>query len=173
MSAEMLARLAPKIVNLGSFGYGHGDLTPLDLAGALAGLPPGPYYLSRVAWIDDIASWQRLIDEVQSRLRRGSPCGCPNWEGVIALAVAEYCWPPSCRDCAGRGEIKKKEYYGVCMACHGSGYGRVPIASLADNCGVSSEEWKRTWAPRYEKVYRLCCGWGATVLEHLRERLSD
>jgi len=38
------------------------------------------------------------------------------------------------------GEITKKEYYGVCAACNGSGYGRVPLASLADACGVSAQQ---------------------------------
>lgn len=163
-----MAFLAPKIVSLDSLGAGYGELKPLDLAAALAGLPAGPYYLSRVAWVDDIASWQRLIDEIQARLRVGF-----DWEGVIALAAAEYCWPPSCGACAGRGEIKKKEYYGECLACNGSGYGRVPIARLADNCGVSSEEWKRVWASRYERAFRVVSGWGSTVLEHLAMRLKD
>lgn len=168
-SAESLARLAPKIVSLSSEASGHGDLKPLDLAAALSGLSPGPYYLARVAWIDDVASWRRLCEEVKTRLR----LKCESWEGVIALAVAEYCWPPSCSACAGRGEIKKKDYFGVCMACNGSGYGRVPIASLADNCGVSSEEWRRVWAGRSERVYRLVSGWGSEVLSHLHRRLAD
>lgn len=167
-SAESLARLAPKIVSLESQASGFGDLKPLDLAGALAGLPPGPYLLARVAWIDDVAGWRELVAEVKTRLRVGV-----DWEGVIALAAAEYCWPPGCSACFGRGGIKKKEYYGECMACHGSGYGRVPLASLADACGVSGEEWKRTWVSRYERVYRLVSGWGSTVLEHLRERLGE
>lgn len=169
-SPESLARLAPKIVNLTSVGRATdtGGLLTLDLAGALAGLPAGPYLLARVAWIDDIAGWRELVGEVKARLRVGA-----DWEGVIALAAAEYAWPPSCRECFGRGEIKKKEYYGVCAACHGSGYGRVPLASLADACGVSSEEWKRVWAGRYERVFRLVSGWGSEVLSHLNRRLED
>lgn len=169
-SAESLARLAPHIVNLASVGRAtdSNGLMTLDLAGALAGLPPGPYLLARVAWVDDLASWRGLIDEVQARLRVGF-----DWEGVIALAVAEYVWPPGCSTCFGRGEIKKKEYYGECMKCHGSGYGRMPLASLADACGVSGEEWKRTWASRYERVYRLVSGWGSEVLSHLNRRLDD
>lgn len=167
-SAELLARLAPKVVNLTSLGAGHGDLKPLDLAGALAGLPPGPYLLARVAWVDDLASWRGLIEEVKTRFRVRM-----DWEGVIALAAAEYCWPPGCSQCFGRGEIKKKEYYGGCPACHGSGYGRVPLASLADSCGVSGEEWKRVWASRYERVFRLVSGWGSEVLSHLHRKLGD
>ena len=166
--ARSLARLAPKIVQLESLGSGFGDLKPLDLAAALAGLPAGPYALARVAWIDDVAGWRELIEEARRRVQAGM-----DWEGVIALAVAEYCWPPSCRECFGRGEIKKKEYYGECMACNGSGYGRVPLASLADSCGVSGEEWKRVWAGRYERVYRLVSGWGSEVLSHLNQRLGD
>ncbi len=68
-SAESLARLAPKIVSLTSLGFGHGELKPLDLAAALAGLPPGPYALARVAWVDDRAGWRELVDEVEARLR--------------------------------------------------------------------------------------------------------
>lgn len=168
ISAEALSRLAPKIVSFESLGSGFGDLKPLDLAAALAGLPAGPYALARVAWVDDRASWGGLLDAVKNRLEVGS-----SWEGVIALGAAEYCWPPSCGTCAGRGEIKRKEYYGVCMACNGSGYGRVPIASLADNCGVSAEDWKRVWANRYERVFRLVSGWGAEVLSHLHRKLGD
>lgn len=168
VSAEVLARLAPKITSLESRGSGFGDLKPLDLAAALAGLPAGPYALARVAWVDDVAGWRELNGLVQARLRVGT-----SWEGVIALAVAEYCWPPGCGTCAGRGEIKKKEYYGECLACNGSGYGRVPIASLADNCGVSAEDWKRVWSGRYERVFRLVSGWGSEVLSHLNRRLSD
>ncbi|MGH7534627.1 MAG: hypothetical protein ACREMG_03475 [Gemmatimonadales bacterium] len=167
-SAEVLARLAPKIVSLTSQASGHGDLKPLDLAAALAGLEAGPWALAQVAWIDDRSSWRELVAEVKTRLRVSAA-----WEGVIALAVAEYCWPPSCGECFGRGEIKKKQYYGGCPACNGSGYGRVPLGSLADACGVSREEWRRVWARRYERVFRLCLGWGSEVLSHLNRRLSS
>lgn len=177
-SAETLARLAPKISCLTSLGSGFGELKPLDLAGALAGLPAGPYALARVAWVDDRAGWQALIEHVGAALvaarypMTGHPQGAP-LRGVIALAAAEYCWPPGCQTCAGRGKIKKQDYYGECMACNGSGYGRVPLASLADNCGVSGEEWRRVWSARYERVYRLCSGWGSEVLSHLHRRLSE
>lgn len=167
-SAELLARLCPKIVSLTSQASGHGDLKPLDLAAALAGLPAGPWALAQVAWIDDRAGWRELTGLVLARLRVGA-----SWEGVIALGVAEYCWPPCCQSCAGRGKITKKEYYGVCACCNGSGYGRIGSSVLADQCGVSGEEWKRTWAGRYERVYRLVSGWGSEVLLHLNRRLSD
>lgn len=169
-SAESLARLAPKIVNLASVGRATdtNGLMTLDLAGALAGLPAGPWALAQVAWLDDRSTWRELIELVEGRLKVDV-----GWRAVIALAAAEYCWPPGCSQCHGRGEIKRKEYYGECMACHGSGYGRMPLASLADSCGVSGEEWKRVWAGRYERVYRLVSSWGSEVLSHLNRRLVD
>jgi len=106
-SAEILARLAPKIVSLDSQTSGYGDLKPLDLAAALSGLPAGPYALARVAWVDDVAAWRGLVKEIKIRLRVK-----PDWEGVIALAAAEYCWPPSCRECFGRGRSRKKSTTG-------------------------------------------------------------
>lgn len=165
-SAKLLARLAPKISSM-SPSSGHGDLQPLDVAAALAGLSAGPYALARVAWVDDRTGWRNLMRLVQCRLGVGG-----NWDGVIALAVAEFCWPPHCGDCAGRGEINKKEYFGVCQTCRGSGYGRVPIASLADNCGVTGKEWGRIWAGRYERVHRLVSAWGSEALSHLNRRLG-
>lgn len=91
-SAETLARLAPKIVSLESQASGFGDLKPLDLAAALAGLPPGPYALARVAWVDDRTSWQALTEEVGRRLKVNS-----GWNGVIALAAANIASPRGAR----------------------------------------------------------------------------
>lgn len=173
MTPEILARLCPKIADLGSRG-GLPELTALDVAAALAGLAPGPYHLARLAWVDDHRAEPDLVralcDEVSPPRRPGMGAGRP-YLAALALAIAEYAWPPRCHECEGHGVLwtpKPKH----CTGCHGSGSGRWSERQMAEAVGVSVAEWREVWRGRYERAYRCVSGWGSEVASHLHRRLG-
>ncbi len=90
--------LAPKVAALDSGGRGGTpELTPLDVAAALAGLPPGPYHLACLAWVDDHRAEPDLVralcHAVSPPMPPGTGEGRP-YLAALALAIAEYGWPP-------------------------------------------------------------------------------
>ena len=163
--AELLARLAPEVARFDPGTSTSPDtLRNLDLAAALA---PGPYYLARVAWIDDRHHWQDLIGLVVEQL--GAKPGAV-WLAVIEMAVAAFCWPPLCRCCAGHGSTRTGR---VCVMCNGSGKGKELVARLTSICGVTAGDWRWVWAGRYERAYRLAAAWGDEAIAHFSRRLGN
>lgn len=173
MTPEILARLCPKVATLDARGGGGiPELTPLDVAAALAGLAPGPYHLARLAWVDDHRAESDLVQALSlavSPPRR--PEDRPPWLGALALAIAEYCWPPRCGECEGHGVVWTPKP-GACLGCHGTGRGRWTEEKMAEAVGVDREAWRRVWRGRYERAYRCVSGWGSEVMSHLTRRLG-
>lgn len=176
MSAELLARLNPKITSYHARG-GLPELTPLDIAAALAGAPPNAQRTALAAFAG--FSEPLLPGLVEARLRRlaryegwkGCDDGTDRLRRIARIAVSEYCDPPRCGACEGRAIIYAPLPRN-CVACNGSGYGRVRAWQLCDAIGVSLNEWKGAWRYRYDRAYGIVSGWGTEALAHLSRRLS-
>ncbi|MGI8425030.1 MAG: hypothetical protein ACR2M4_00190 [Actinomycetota bacterium] len=138
MSAELLARLNPKITSYHARG-GIPELTPHDIAAGLAGAPKNAQRTALAAF----AGFPEplLPGLVEARLWR-----LANAEGwyappeqvrrIARIAVWEYCEPPRCGECEGRMIVYTPQP-GKCEACNGSGYGRIRASQLCDVLGVS------------------------------------
>lgn len=176
MSAELLARLNPKTLSLSPMGRGGlPELTPLDIAAALAGAHPSAQRTALAAF----AGFPEplLPGLVEARLWRlakaeGWRASAEQVRRVAKLAVMEYCEPPRCGGCEGRAIVYTPQPTN-CEACNGSGYGRLRASQLCDAVGVSLNEWKGTWRYRYDRAYGIVSGWGSEALTHLRRRLSE
>lgn len=174
MSAELLARLNPKITSYSARG-GIPELTPLDIAAALAGAPRNAQRTALAAF----AGFPEPLLPGLVETRLGRLADAEGWrvdEGrmrkIAKLAVWEYCEPPRCWECEGR-RIVYTPQPGNCEACNGSGYGRLRASQFCDAIGVSLGEWKGVWRYRYDRAYAIVSGWGSTALAHLHRRLSD
>ncbi|MGH8569261.1 MAG: hypothetical protein ACREXU_14950 [Gammaproteobacteria bacterium] len=174
-SADLLARLNPKITSYGARG-GIPELTPLDIAAGLAGAPQNAQRtaLAAFAGFPDPC----LPGLIEARLvRLAKHEGWRGWEGtdrlrqIARIAVSEYCEPPRCLACEGRA-IVYAPLPGNCLACNGSGYGRLRATQMCDAIGVSLSEWKAAWRYRYDRAYAIVAGWGSEALSHLARRLS-
>lgn len=173
MSAELLARLNPKVTSYRP-GGGIPELTPQDIAAGLAGAHPN---VQRTA----LAAFARFHEPllpglVEARLRRlakaeGWRASDERLQRIAKIAVWEYCDPPMCEGCEGRAIIYEPQPV-QCLACNGIGYGRLQAAQICDAIGVSLREWKATWRCRYDRAYGIVAGWGSEALSHLAKRLS-
>lgn len=174
MSAELLARLQPKITSYRP-GVGIPELTPLDIAAALAGAPQNAQRTALAAF----AGFPEplLPGLVEARLWRLAKqegwTGCADrLRRCAAIAVREYCEPPRCGECEGRAIVYTPQPAN-CEACNGSGYGRLRAAQLCDTIGVSLNQWKGEWRYRYDRAYGIISGWGSEAIQHLARRLGD
>ncbi|MDQ3565727.1 MAG: hypothetical protein M3436_16985 [Pseudomonadota bacterium] len=199
-AAESLARLNPKIQSFISRGGGFNALTPLDIAAGLAGAPQNaqrtalaafagfpepllPGLVEARLWrLAKLEGWKnsREVDsgEVDSESAVHYPlatshCFSERIRRIAALAVWEYCEPPRCGECQGRMIVYAPQP-GTCLACNGSGYGRLRASVLCDAIGVSLGEWRRgAWRYRYNRAYSIVSGWGSEALAHLHRRLNE
>lgn len=175
-TTELLARLQPNITSYRP-GGGIPELTPLDIAAGLAGAPP---YAQRTALAAFAGFPEPLLPGlVEARLMRlAKHEGWKGWEEtgrlnrIARAAVWEYCEPPRCGGCEGRGVIYAPQPRN-CEGCNGSGYGRLSASRLCDAIGLSLGEWKAAWRYRYDRAYGIVAGWGSEALQHLARRLSD
>ena len=176
MSAELLARLQPKITSYRP-GGGIPELTPLDIAAALAGAHPNAQRTALAAFAG--FNEPLLPGLVEARLSRlAIHEGWKGWGGTDRLnriaraAVSEYCEPPRCGECEGRAIVYTPQP-SSCGACNSSGYGRLRASQLCDAVGVSLGEWKAAWSGRYNRAYSIVSGWGSEALAHMHRRLSE
>lgn len=174
MSAELLARLNPKVTSYHPRG-GLPELTPLDIAAALAGAPQNAQRTALAAF----AGFQepllpRLVEARLWRLGKaeGWRADGDRLRRIAKIAVIEYCEPPRCGECEGRAIVYSPQPSN-CQACNGSGYGRLRASQLCDAIGLSLGEWKAAWRYRYDRAYGIVAGWGSEALSHLRRRLSE
>lgn len=127
MKTEILRMLSPNAIDLLNTGGGFARLTPQDVAGALSGLPDGPYYLGMCVYVADSFSFPHLYREVASM--RGVP------------AKPEALNQVKCSDCNGTGmenhQDEDEEGFEPirCPECDGHGYRDLqPVESVLMLC---------------------------------------
>ena len=178
MNTEILAQLAPRNARMdGAGGGGIVELSPMDIAGGLAGAPIGGQLAVLVAYA---GQWE-FVPELVVRIGRavGRLARADRWKGmtperieVLArFAAHEFCFPPLCAACEGRG-IEWAPEPRDCEECGGSGSGRVSGALVCEALGVEGEEWRGVWRGRYDRSYAIVAGWGSEALSHLARRLG-
>lgn len=177
MNTEILAQLAPRNARLdGVGGGGLPALTPMDIAGGLAGAPVGGQLAVLAAYAEQ---WE-VLPELCSRIGRAVMrlARAERWRGMTPrrvealakLAVREFCAPPLCDGCEGRA-IQWTPEPRDCEECGGSGSGRMPASVVCEALDVEGEEW-RVWRYRYDRSYAIVASWGSEALAHLSRRLG-
>lgn len=93
MKTELLRMLSPDALDMGKVGGGWASLTPQDIAAALAGLDPGPYYLAMSVYVADAIAYSKLYVHVAGM------SGIPKKpEGLKAVSkVCTECGGETCR----------------------------------------------------------------------------
>lgn len=179
MQTEILARLAPGICRLDALGGGRDfdALNSLDIAAGLAGAPVG----GQLAVLAAYAGQLELVPELCVRIGRavGRLARAERWRGMTPervtvlsrMAVREFCAPPLCGACEGRG-IEWAPEPRDCEECGGSGSGRMPGYLVCEALGVEGEEWRRVWEWRYDRAFSICASWSSEALAHLSRRLG-
>lgn len=177
MQTELLAQLAPRNARLdGAGGGGIVELSPMDIAGGLAGAPIG----GQLAVLAAYAGQCEVVPELCARIARAVMrlARAERWRGmtqrrleVLArFAVREFVAPPLCDGCEGRG-IEWTPEPRDCEECGGSGSGRMPGTMVCEALEVEGEEW-RVWGYRYDRAYAICASWSSEALSHLAKRLG-
>ena len=177
MQTEILAQLAPRNARMdGAGGGGVVELSPMDIAGGLAGAPVG----GQLAVLAAYAGQLEVVPELCGRIGRAVMrlARAERWRGMTPgrieilawLAVREFVAPPLCGGCEGRG-IEWAPEPRDCEECGGSGSGRVPGSMVCEALEVGGEEW-RVWGYRYDRSYALVSSWGSEALSHLARRLG-
>jgi hypothetical protein len=177
LNAEIIAQLAPRNARLDAVGGDFGALTPLDIAGGLAGAPKG----GQIAVLAAYAGQWDQVPELCARIGRalGRLARAERWmgmttkrvEALASLAVREFCARPLCGGCEGRG-IQWAPEPGDCEECGGSGSGRMAASLVCEALGVEEEEWRGVWRYRYDRSYAIVAGWGSEALAVLARRLG-
>jgi hypothetical protein len=178
MQTEILAQLAPRNARLdGAGGAGRPELTAMDIAGGLAGAPQG----GQLAVLAAYAGQWEVVPELCGRIGRAVTrlARAERWRGmtprrveVLAkLAVREFCAPPLCGGCEGRG-IEWAPEPCDCEECGGSGSGRVAGSLVCEALEVDEGEWRGEWRYKYDRSYALVASWGSEALSHLARRLG-
>jgi hypothetical protein len=178
MNTEILAQLAPRNARLDGAGAGGiVELSPLDIAGGLAGAPVG----GQLAVLAAYAGQWEGIPELCGRIARAliRHARAERWRGMTrerldilaSFAVHEFCAPPLCIGCEGRA-IQWTPEPRDCEDCGGSGSGRMAAAMVCEALGVEEWEWRRVWRGRYDRAFSICASWGSEALSHLARRLG-
>lgn len=178
MNTEIIAQLAPRICRLDAVGGGgRPELTPLDLAAGLAGAPEG----GQLAVLAAYAGQWDVVPELCERIGRAVMrlARAERWRGMTPrrvealarLAVREFCVPPLCWQCEGRG-IEWVPEPRDCEECGGSGSGRMAGTVVCEALEVEGDEWRRVWRFRYDRAYGIVAGWESEALAHLARRLG-
>jgi hypothetical protein len=178
MNAEILAQIAPRNARLdGAGGRGIVELSPLDLAGGLAGAPKGGQLAVLAAYAgqwDGVPELCGRIGRALVRLARAE-----RWRGMsrervevlVSFAVHEFCAPPLCIGCEGRA-IQWTPEPRDCEECGGVGSGRMAGSVVCEALDVEEGEWRRVWKYRYDRAYAIVASWGSEALSHLARRLG-
>jgi hypothetical protein len=177
MNTEILAQLAPRNARLDGAGGGIPALTPQDIASGLAGAPIG----GQLAVLAAYAGQWEVVPELCGRIGRAVMrlARAERWRGMTprrvealaSLAVREFCAPPLCGGCEGRG-IQWAPEPRDCEECGGSGAGRMSGVLVCEALGVGEGEWRGEWAWRYDRAFGIVSGWGSDAIAHLSRRLG-
>lgn len=179
---KLLARLASHGIDYqgvtgGTPGLG---ITPEDVAGAMQGLDRGAYLLLLRKWVLDTSVQNELFYRVYVAVAGLAadngwkvPKGQEYLRKLARLAVAEIVDPMKCSLCKGRTEIWKRGENKpvVCPKCSGTGYGKITAAERYKTVGIDKRNWERTWADRYEMIYKFVNEWEHEALRAIRRNI--
>ena len=184
---KVLARLAPKtLVPTGEGFGGHVRLEQCDVAYALAGLEAGPAALLRAMWAGDTGegnmralylwAWQEAAKAAVAN-RWDIPIRRELLRTLAARAVDELVYPQliKCRHCGGSGQIQPNQHNpnGDCKPCGNTGQANPSDDDMAAMAGVTVQEWRQVWLPRFQAIYAALLSWHSLGIRHVRSRLTD
>lgn len=171
---ELLSRLSTKVPLYSAAPGGEPRYTMEDVAGALAGLPQGPYQLARVKYCFDPVCITLLRREVEmvvmtwavKRKWRGEDA---LFSSLARLAVEDILSDRRCSKCKGTRYVEQK----VCSLCGGVGMRSMEHKEAASRCRpkLTADAWRMTWAPRYREVLGVLVDWDSRIEGHLYRRL--
>lgn len=169
---ELLSRLSTKCPQMAMAPGGKPRYAMEDIAGALVGLPFGPYSLARVKYCGDERCLGNLQSEALRRMmiiaRRHSWNGKPErFKGCSLVAVDAVLTNSLCRSCKGTGFIRSK----ACVPCGGSGRRDVGHRRASSLSGISEDSWRKTWAARYKELLIDLQRWDDQIEGHLYHKL--
>lgn len=172
---ELLARLSTKCPTYSAAPGGAPRYTMEDIAGALVGLPFGPYSLARVKYCLDARSIPNLRSEIHRTLmmlavREGWKGRAEYYDGIAAMAMDDIVLESRCVECGGTGYRGSK----LCRRCGGRGEVD-PLRSRggARRCHaeIKPEAWKKTWSRRYRTLMQIMFEWDSRIDAHLIKNL--
>lgn len=171
---ELLARLSTKVPLYSAAPGGEPQYTMEDIAGALAGLPSGPYQLARVKYCFDAACVTLLRREVEMAVM--TLAVKHKWRGgddlirsLAWLAVEDVLSDRRCKRCGGTRYFAQRP----CNLCDGVGMRSIGYRQAAARCRpqMTADAWRMTWAARYKEVLNLLVDWDGRIEAHLYARL--
>lgn len=177
---------------------GHGGTTTTDIAALLGGLDREPFLMGMASELGDLRAlkdielvlWERGR-HLSERENWDPPRGQFTVRRMAGVALYEAIDDRRCYVCNGSGEmhISLKDAPGMimaptyravnadacavrCPACVG-GQVRLSGRKKADLAGINKDMWTRTWARRYEPIFRIANGWRQTAAQYLAARIRE
>jgi hypothetical protein len=158
-------------------GRGQAVLTRAEISALMAGLPPEAMDLALAKYTQAEECERRLIATLQVwavglavderwETVRGRPTVC----NMCVAAVYEVVKPNVCACCRGSGRVREQRHARLCLVCNGTGHKALAQRSIAEVCGIPETTWRRTWAGRYERVYRRVNAWDGQVAGALKRQ---
>lgn len=186
-SPAILSRMASKTMIPNGEGFGgFAALSQTDVAHGLVGLPGGPAALMRAMYGGDtsdlnmralyIWSWQSAVDLA---IQHGwnVPKGRETYKTLAARACDELVYPrlTHCPHCNGAGKVHPNGHNpeGSCRLCNETGKRSICDDEMAALIGVTVDEWQRTWAMRYMRIFARLLEWHSQGCANVNRRLSS
>ena len=196
--SEAWALLTLRSKSFGRTPGGHGATTTADIAALLAGLDREPFLMGMAADLGDYGALRQIELVLWERARHigdrenwDPPRGEFTVRRMAALALYEAIGDTRCYVCNGTSEmaVALAEYPGMilapsfrpitagscvvrCPACV-AGKIRMSARTKAGLAGIHKDMWTRTWAKRYEPLFRIANGWRETARQYLAARIRD
>lgn len=170
-----LARLAAQSLPMEPTVGAGPELTQADVAAACAGLTPEAWDLLAAKWVQGgmpRRMYASLLLEVEALAHNQGwqvPPRRPYLARMVALAILEVVDPQTCNQCRGTGFLGIRE----CRPCHATGRRRMWAAQRARAVGVHKSQWHRSWAGRYERIYRRVASIEVEGLSHVARGLRS
>lgn len=174
---EIITKLSVKTVRWDhEGGRGRSNFTAFDVAACLTGGGEQLYHFACWYVNADQSSRVQLLGYLlratqQIAFHQQWSCA-ENIEQLKRLcdaALIEFAMPRRCTHCKGTGVCK----VAICERCAGEGqiaYTRVILARL---CGVSPNNWKKIWEPKYTCVFDLLLQEKQYLTQKLLIQLKD
>lgn len=178
----LLARMAVHGLDYSGVGTGGPEITAQDVAFACSGTSVGGYLVALSKWVHDSSVQDALYYhaylaavDVAARDRWRVPKGQERVRKLSRMAIGELVNPMKCALCQGRAEIWPRGTSTpiACPRCGGTGSRRLRASEMARVIGVDDSTWSRSWAGKYEALYRLYADWELDALKQIAAGLSN
>lgn len=161
-NVNLMALLSPSSINYNSTPGGTPQLTAEDVAGALGmgNLPREAYLLGLLKYADDktvLHELDKLVQEyvikVGVRNKWREPWPSDKKKSLFFFLqfgrqmINEVLKENTCKTCNGTGVYQHKALTRKCN-CN-DGKKEIAKSKLASNCGITYQNWHKTWHPRY------------------------